>query len=270
MPPWRIRSLAREGLVSPDRGSRNEYRFDFADLVVLRTARDLIEAGVSFARVRRSLARLQQRLPPGRPLTSMRIIADGSRVIVQEQSATWDAESEQMLLDFRVADLAEEIAPLSRKREEAAARLAEEAADWFEIGCQMEIHSPARAREAYERTLDLDPDHPDAHVNMGRLLHECGEIEAAETHYRRALETRPGDVTALFNLGVALEDQGSLQRAAKYYREAIVGDPDHADAHFNLAGILERTDQQAAALRHLKAYRQLIADRGWDSDDQNS
>lgn len=265
--PWRIRAMAREGLVSPARGRRREYRFAFADLVVLRTARDLLGAGVPFARVRRSLRHLQERLPSGRPMTSMRVLADGERVVVQDGAAAWDAESDQILLDFQVSDLAEEIAPLAREADARNARRAQEAEDWFNLACDLEMHSPLEARDAYEKALTMDPGHADAHVNLGRLLHEYGEVAAAEDHYRAALEARSGDVTALFNLGVALEDMGRLREAARSYREAILGDPDHADAHFNLAGVLERTGQKTAALRHLKAYRQLIANRGWDTDD---
>lgn len=265
--PWRIRAMAREGLLAPGRGSRREYRFFFPDLVVLRTARDLLARGVPFARVRRSLRNLKDRLPSGRPLTAVRILADGHRVVVREETAAWDAESDQMLLDFQVAELAEEVSTLAREAAARAARRAEEAEDWFDLACDLEMHSPAEARDAYRKALDLEPQHADAHVNLGRLLHEQGDVGTAETHYRAALRSRPADAMALFNLGVALEDLSRLREAAKAYREAIVRDPDHADAHFNLAGVLERTGQKSAALRHLKAYRQLIADRGWETDD---
>ena len=258
--------MARSGLVHPARGPRGEYRFAFTDLVVLRTARDLLVAGVPFARVRSSLTNLKSRLPVGRPLTALRVVADGHRVVVQDGAAHWDAESNQILLNFRVAELAERVAPLAR---DAAARGRDaglSARDWFEVGCDLEMAAPEEARDAYRRALEIEPSYTDAHVNLGRLLHEIGEVDAAERHYRLALEVRPTDVTALFNLGVALEDLGKLREAAVAYRQAIVADPDHADAHFNLAGVLERTGQESLALRHRKAYRQLIAKRGWDSD----
>lgn len=262
--------MAREGLLAPERGPRREYRFSFADLVVLRTARDLLAKGVPFARVCRSLRHLGDSLPPGRPMTSLRILADGERVVVQDERAAWDAESDQMLLDFQVAELAEEVAPLAREASARDAHRAEEAEDWFVLACDLEMHSPGEASDAYRKAIQLDDRHADAHVNLGRLLHEHGEVQAAEEHYRAALDSRPSDVTALFNLGVALEDMGRLREAAKAYREAIVGDPDHADAHFNLAGVLERTGQKSAALRHLKAYRALVSEPGYDSDDRPS
>lgn len=264
-----MRELARAGLVNPRRGARHEYRFSFTDLVVMRTARDLLAAGVPFARMRRSLANLQHELPAGHSLTGVRVQADGARVVVRQDGELWDAETRQTVLDFEVADLARQVAPLAR---DAAARAANAepalpSRDWFEIGCDLEISSPDEACDAYRRALAADPESADAHVNLGRLLHESGDVRTAESHYRAALVVRPTDLTALFNLGVALEDLGRLAEARAAYRETLLADPDHADAHFNLAGVLGRMGRKPDALKHLKAYRQLITQRGWDSDD---
>lgn len=270
LPPRRIRELARSGIVDPERGTRNEYRFSFADLVVLRTARDLSAAGVPFLRVRRALRHLHEQLPADRPLTGLRIVANGRRVIVQEGLEQRDAETDQILLDFSIDDLARLAAPMSTPEFDAG-RQDEggmSAADWYELGCELESFSPENAREAYEAALQLDPDHADAHVNLGRLLHEQGEIGRAEEHYRQALAVRAHDITALYNLGVALEDQARLREARNAYREVLLGDPDHADAHFNLAGVLERTGRKSEAVRHLKAYRELINRSGRDRDDR--
>lgn len=259
----RIRALARSGLVAPRRGARGEYRFAFADLIILRTARGLLEAGVPFARVRRALHNLADRLPEGRPITAVRIVADGARVIVQDADVLWDAESSQTLLNFKVADLAEQIAPLARNA--ATAGLAPNQtlgpSDWFEIGCDLELCSTDEAAQAYRQALAIDPEHADSLVNLGRLLHELGDVDSAEQHYRRALSVRPTDLTALFNLAVALEDTGRLREATLSYRETLLADPDHADAHFNLAAVLDRTDQRLAAIKHHEAYQRLVSGR---------
>ena len=88
--------------------------------------------------------------------------------------------------------------------DEAPSLAGETAEGWYERGCDLEEPAPAEARAAYRRALELAPEHPDAHVNLGRLLHEAGDPAAA--HYRSALAARAGDATAEFNLGVALED----------------------------------------------------------------
>jgi tetratricopeptide (TPR) repeat protein len=131
--------------------------------------------------------------------------------------------------------------------------------DWYELGCELEISSVEEAKDAYERALEADPAHADAHVNLGRILHEEGAPAAAELHYRAALEADPEHDTAAFNHGVALEDLGRIDDAVAAYKRAIALNRDNADAHYNLAGIYERRGEKAAALRHLKAYRALTA-----------
>jgi tetratricopeptide (TPR) repeat protein len=133
------------------------------------------------------------------------------------------------------------------------------AEEWYELACELEMTSLEQARDAYERALRADPSHADAHVNLGRLLHEANAPAAAERHYRAALEADPEHETAAFNLGVALEDLGRADDAVGAYTLALSLDPDNADAHYNLAGIYERRGDKQAALRHLKSYRALVA-----------
>ena len=252
--PAQIRAFASDGFVDPERGTRGELRFGFKDLVVLRTASELAAAQIPQRKVRRVLKRLRDQLPAHRSLAGMRIAADGDRVIVSDGRATWNPESGQALLNFDVDEIEAKTASLPRTQ----VRDEPDAEDWYDLGCDLELSSAEEARAAYEKVLQLDPDHVDAHVNLGRLLHEDGAPAAAEKHYRVALDLDPEHETAAFNLGVALEDLGRLRDAVQAYERAIGVDPDNADAHFNLAGIYERRGEKAAALRHLKDYRRLI------------
>lgn len=257
--PGRVRSYAT--FLSPARGARGEYRFSFQDLVLLRTVMGLVAARVPPVRVKRSLKKLRERLPRGRPLSSVRISTDGKDVAVREDGSLWNPDSGQVLFDFGVADLATAAAPVAR-RNAAEARASERALDadaWYDLGCDLEAVAPAEARDAYERAVALDPSHADAHVNLGRLLHAGGEVAAAESHYRVALAGSPAHPTASFNLAVALEDLGRLDEAIAAYERAVEADPLHPDAHFNLARLLEKAGRKAAALRHLNAYRKLGA-----------
>ena len=247
--PAQIRSFANEGFLQPERGERGELRFGFHDLILLRTASELTAAEIPRRKVRRALRHLRDQLPEGQSLTAVRIAADGERVVVRDGSAVWNPESGQSLFNFAV----DEIASIARHVRED-----ERSADhWFELGCELEESSAQEAIEAYEQALRLDPDHTDAHVNLGRLLHEDGAPAAAEHHYRAALEVDAAHETATFNLGVALEDLGHLNEAIEMYKHALTLDPDNADAHYNLAGIYERRGDKAAALRHMKSYAKM-------------
>jgi tetratricopeptide (TPR) repeat protein len=254
-----VRGYVRAGFLSPDRGPGGRLVFSFPDLVFLRTARGLMSARVAPRRIRKALRRLREQLPEGRPLTGVRIAMEGSRIVVEDGPRRWQPESGQILFDFGVADLAKKVAPIVRRafrqaQEEGAEFSAD---DWFEWGCELEPGSPGEAIAAYRRALSLDPAHPDAHVNLGRLLHEAGDASAAEPHYAAALAARPDDATAAFNLGVSLQDMGRLPEALLAYQRAVRIDPSNADAHFNAAALAERLGRPAEALRHLRTYRKL-------------
>jgi len=248
--PAQIRSYANKGFLTPERGDRGELRFGFRDLIILRTAGELSAARIPQRKVQRVLELLREQLPPGRSLTGIRIAADGERVVVSDGDAVWNPESGQALFDFSASELPVDTpvrVPVSHR----------DADDLYDLGCELEMTDPERARAAYERAIELDPEHADARVNLGRLLHEDRAPAAAEAQYRAALQSDPDHDVAWFNLGVALEDLGRLQEAAEAYRRAVALDPSNADAHYNLAGILERKGDKPGALRHLTAYRKL-------------
>jgi tetratricopeptide (TPR) repeat protein len=254
-----VRGYVRAGFLAPERGPRREMRFSFQDLVFLRTAGGLAEAGLKPSRIRRALSRLRGQVPDGRPLTGVRLAVEGGRVVVEEGARRWQPESGQILFDFGVADLAKKTAPIVRRafreaQQDGAALSPEE---WYEWGCELERGSPTKAMEAYRRALTLDPSHADAHVNLGRLLHESGDAAHAAPHYEAALAARPDDGTAAYNLGVALEDLRRLPEALLAYQKATRLEPDNADAHFNAATLAEKLGRFAEALRHLREYRKL-------------
>ena len=262
LPPSRIHSWVRAGFVEPRRGARNELRFSFPDLVVLRAAKTLADQ-VPPRRVLRALQRVRRQLPQGRGLAGIRFSVEGGDIVVHHGGVAWEPESGQARLDFDAAPATGTAALSPRVPAAPAAEPAElDAEAWFERGCETEAGDAAQARDAYRRALELDPGYFDARVNLGRLLHEAGEVAAAEANYRLALGARPGDATASFNLGVALEDLRRPAEAVQAYEKALDADPDYADAHYNLAHLHELLGRPRNALRHLQQYRQLVNDGG--------
>jgi tetratricopeptide (TPR) repeat protein len=253
-----VRKFARAGFVSPRRGPRNALRFSFQDLVLLRAAAELVKAEVPASRVRRALRRLLGQLPAGRSLASLAVTAEGEEIVVRDGAARWQPETGQVLLDFEVADLARRVAPLVKSAARRSGPSPLDAEGWYQWGCDLEDGAPAEARAAYGKSLELDPHHGGAHLNLGRLLHESGELKQAETHYRAALDDERHRALAAFNLGVALEDQGLSDEALFAYARAVDADPTLADAHHNLARLLEQLGRKADALRHLNTYRRLV------------
>lgn len=253
-----VRSYVRDGFLAPAVGDDGTARFNFQDVVLLRTAAGLTAARIAPARVKRALEKLKRQLPEGRPLTGVAIAAEGNRIIVRDGGARWNPESGQVLFDFRVAELAEGVSELKPKARAPGNDDDAGADDWYRIGCSREDEGDGDgAIAAYRRAIEADGRHADAFINVGRLLHERGDTAAALQAYQTALTLRPDDPLASFNLGVAFEDAGRLDAAAAAYRRAIDADPRAADAHYNLAGVCEKLGDRAAALRHLKTYKKL-------------
>ena len=254
LPETVIRDIAR-GVLDPDRSRKQHFRFSFQDIVLLRTAKELLDSGVRRSKINRSLFELQQKLPSNRPLTALRISGDGGAVVIRDEEQVYNPESGQIHFNFAVSELAGTVAPLARKAAEnaqASDQLSSD--DWFDLGVDLEAVSPEDAPSAYLRALELDPSHSDAHVNIGRLMQEAGEYEAAEEHYKLALESEPDNALAAFNLGTLLEDVGRIHDAIGAYKNAVA----FADAHYNLSRLYELVGQHTEALKHLKTYRNLI------------
>jgi tetratricopeptide (TPR) repeat protein len=255
--PARVREIVRSGVFEPRRRGRR-YLLSFQDLVVLRAAKGLLDARVPAARVQRALAALARELPPERPLSGLRIYADGRDVAVCNGQTAWQPETGQLVLDFEVDSLAKLVEDTRRARapEDTGGAGARARAE-FERALDLEDEAPAEAALAYRRAVALDPGLADAWVNLGRLVHEAGDAAQAVVLYREAAARSPGDPIVHFNLALALEDAEGPAAAAAAYEAALALDPEFADAHFNLAGLCEQLDRPAEALRHFSAYKRL-------------
>jgi tetratricopeptide (TPR) repeat protein len=264
----RLRAYLRAGVLSPEKGTRGELRFSFQDLLLLRKAEGLVSQRVSPHRVRRALKKLRERLDrlnDEQPLTGVSLGTDGPQVVVHERGARWQAESGQVLLAFDMpqpapADETPLVALPTRQigeRPAGADVVPPTVEEIYELACDLDEADPERAESSYRQVIAQAPQHADAHINLGRILHERGELAAAEEHYRCALSIRPNDATASFNLGVSLEDGGHHAEALEAYRRAISADERNADAHYNAARLYDLLGDYAAALRHLRICRDL-------------
>lgn len=282
-----IRSLIEGGFVKPARGPRREYLFSFQDLIVLRTARALIQAKVPRKRILTSLAALRQELPESAPLSGLNISAVGDRVVVRDGKSHRHAESGQYLLGLEVTveggvlhvvehkDAAQPShgqparaqhsapnTPATRARPDAPA-MPKGADDWFGEGLELESTDPRAALRAYEHAVNIDQENTAAWINWGRLLHEQGDTREADAVYKRALDQVGPDALLFFNRGVLLEDLGKTGAALEAYKSAVTEDPTLADCHYNLARLYESLGKSQHAIRHLGQYRRLVtsADR---------
>jgi len=254
------RNLIKAGFVKPARGTRREYRFSFQDLIVLRTARALIDAKIPARRIHRSLESLRRELPESVPLSGLSISAVGEHVVVRDGDTQRQVDSGQYLLGLEVS-IENGVLRVVEHREAAAPPPAASApsADWFTRALTLESSDPEAALTAWGHAVDEDAANAAAWTNWGRLLHEQGRTQQAAEVYRRALTQVGPDPLLLYNQGVLLEDLGDAAAALAAYQGAIAEDPDLADCHYNLARLYESLGQAQHAIRHLGQYRRLVS-----------
>lgn len=249
-----VAGLIAEGFVAPTRGPRNEWRFTFQDLMLLRTAHALQASRIPPRRILRSLARLKATLPQELPLTGLRITAIGADVAVRDRNGQWQADNGQLLMDFDVAPVAGSVAFL----EHAAAPAAHDAAAaWFERGVALERTDAAAAEAAYRQAIALAPGLEDGYLNLGAMLSDAGRFAELLALSDEALARCPSSALLHFNRGVALDHLERAPEAIASYEQSLVLDPTLADAHYNLGRLQEQLGDQRGALKHFSAYRRL-------------
>ena len=91
-----------------------------------------------------------------------------------------------------------------------------------------------------------------AYNNLGNLLKDEGDLQAAEKAYKAALKIDPNFAPGHYNLGLTLKATGNLVDAIAYYRQAIKIDPEHAEAHQNLAVALLKIGKMPESLAEFK------------------
>lgn len=250
-----VQGLIDAGFVAPTRGARNEWRFTFQDLALLRTAHALQAQRIPPRRILQSLARLKAQLPAELPLTGLRITAIGADVAVRDRSGHWQSDSGQLLMDFDVAPVAGNVTLLERP---AVARAgAPDPQLLYETALALEASDPAASEAAYLQALAADPALEDAWLNLGAMWAEAGRHAELLRLSDAALRHCPRSALLHFNRAIALDHLEPLDEAAAAYGQALALDPALADAHFNLARLHEQAGDARGALRHYSAYRRL-------------
>lgn len=83
----------------------------------------------------------------------------------------------------------------------------------------------AKAQEAYERALELDPALVEPRVYMANLLTDTGRVEQAVPLLREALKTTPNDAEAHWELGYAYRFAGMLKQSIEECEKGRQFDP---------------------------------------------
>ncbi|MGH7389334.1 MAG: tetratricopeptide repeat protein [Candidatus Rokuibacteriota bacterium] len=259
--PRRAAQLRRLELLRRDSG------YTFRDLLALKAASALLEAGASVRQIKDALQALRRQDPDLKdPLSEVRLVMEGGRLLAESDRVRFDPRTGQTVLALDAGGLEKDVeATLATGLVRPLHPPAAQAETWFERASEWDA-DPARweqALDAYRRVVALDPTYAAAWNNQGLLLHRLGRYEEARRAYDRALEQDPQCAEAAYNLGSLDEDCGDVEGAVAHYRHALRLSPDYADAHFNIAAALARARRGPEAMRHWQRYLELDSGSPW-------
>lgn len=107
----------KSGLINPShRTGGGHGRYTFSDLISIRTAKKLIDAGVSVQRLRKSIGQLKRILPSiKKPLETLTLVATGDVILVFYEDTAFEAISgQEWILD--IADVQRDVDKWRKKR----------------------------------------------------------------------------------------------------------------------------------------------------------
>jgi tetratricopeptide (TPR) repeat protein len=87
---------------------------------------------------------------------------------------------------------------------------------------------------AYQASLNLEPDNPGAHSNLGAAYVRLGRYDEAIAQYRKAVDTDQKNVTFQFNLGLAYYKSAQVPQAAEVFGTVIALQKDNLNARLLL------------------------------------
>jgi len=238
--------------------------YSFEDLIGIRAAKELLAEGIALQNVRRSVEALRASLPRGaRPLSSLRIVADGHALVVRGEHGSFEPTTGQLRLDFEVRELRDDVVRVLRRS--GRQNDVTVAHQHYLEGCRFDEDEAGfeRAEAAYRRAIELDPSLANAFTNLGNLMFRRARYEEAQNLYVRALQLDPDQPEAFYNLGFLLYERGDVAGASLNFKRALRSDPSFADAHFNLAMALTEGGERLQAREHWQTYLKLDPDSPW-------
>ncbi|WP_437594096.1 tetratricopeptide repeat protein [Sorangium sp. So ce1000] len=262
--PGRLRSLDRAGIASPSGRRRGRRAYTFSDLIALRAARDLIARKVRLRDVARAIDNIRAALPKvTRPLAELRVAFDGKAVVVRGASGAFEPLTGQMVLDFEVKELRDDVVRVLRPK--VGRERARTAYELYMQASQLD-EDPATMDEAealYRRALEIDPWLAIAYTNLGNICFRRNAEEQAEALYLKALDLDTSQPEAQYNLGYVMLERGRAAEAIRYFQGAIESDPRFADAYYNLAMAYEQIGDPTKARPCWRRYLEIEPTGTW-------
>ena len=118
---------------------------------------------------------------------------------------------------------------------------------------------PEKAREEFDRALELDPKHAEALIGLAELSAQAGEIDAALALYDRAADLDSEDPAAALAAVSLVVGAGRTADAQKRFEGVLAVDPREAGAAIGLARILAEQRKFEESLGYVRRAQWLRA-----------
>lgn len=119
---------------------------------------------------------------------------------------------------------------------------------WNILGeCVQQTGDLKGAREAFLKSLSLQPKQPKVYLRLGDIDFSQGRNESARGHYAQALELLPDLVDANLAMGRLNLREGRRDEAVRWYKRAVDADPKRAEAYLQLAELYFHKNELAEA-----------------------
>src|SRR5207245_2118523 len=94
------------------------------------------------------------------------------------------------------------------------------------------LFDQAKAREYFQKTIDLDPDFTEARSSFGGMLLDVGDVDQAIRHLTAVVQRDPKQAQAYYLLAQAFRMKDAYKESIDAARRAIALTPGNAEAHF--------------------------------------
>ena len=134
---------------------------------------------------------------------------------------------------------------------------------WFKEGLRLgKLDDNDSSIKAYQKAVELDPEHFMAWFNMGiRYGKTLTNVKAAEC-FRKAVALKPEDAMAQYSLALVSNLIGLTDDSVKHYKKAIRINPKFAKAHSNLSVVYYQFKQGREAIESLRSAEKLFDEQG--------
>jgi len=167
---------------------------------------------------------------------------------------------------------------------------------WFLLGASQASQTKnINAINSFKKCLQLQPNYPEAHNNLGVVLEREGKLSAAQDSYSKALKLNPGYISAAYNfanvlqrkrqfaeaieaygrvltlnaghinslnnLGLCYLFENNLEKAQSIFQEALKLSPDDVELLINMASALYKMKEYHQAIEYLSTAKSLAPNK---------